>query len=279
MGEAKEIALFEKRQVRRVWHKKDWWFSITDVVAALIQNERPRKYWNDLKKKIEREGDIELSEKIGQLKMMSSDGKKYTTDCANTATVLRIIQSIPSPKAEPFKQWLARIGKERIDEINDPELAMERMRSLYEKKGYTKEWIEKRSRGIAVRQELTTEWKDRGIKHTREFAILTNEIMQGTFDMKVGEYKNFKGLEKENLRDHMNDLELILTMLAEATTTKLHKDRDSKGFSPIRTDAKEGGKIAGDTRKQIEKASGSKISSKENHFPQTKPVNKQKSLH
>ncbi len=274
MEKDREVALFERKQVRRVWHQKEWWFSVIDVVSVLIQNERPRKYWNDLKKKISIEGYIELSEKIGQLKMKSSDGKNYLTDCANTSTMLRIIQSIPSPKAEPFKQWLARIGKDRIDEINDPELAMARMKDLYEKKGYSKEWIEKRSRGIAVRQELTTEWKDRGIKNSHEFAILTNEIMQGTFDMKVGEYKDYKGLEKENLRDHMNDLELILTMLAEATTTKLHQERDSRGFTPIRSDAKEGGKIAGNTRKQIEKASGAKISTRENHLPNQKKLKK-----
>jgi DNA-damage-inducible protein D len=169
---------------------------------------------------------VEVSEKIGQLKMPAPDGKMRLTDCANTETMFRIIQSIPSPRVEPLKRWLARVGKERIDEIENPELAMARMQELYEKKGYPKEWIDKRLRGIAVRQDLTDAWKNRGARNSLEFAILTNEIMQGTFDLKVEEYKQVKGLERENLRDHMTDIELILTMLAEATTTKLHRDRD-----------------------------------------------------
>ena len=266
METSSEIALFEKRRVRRVWHKKEWWFSIIDVIEILTDTDRPRKYWNDLKAKLTDEGYLEVSEKIGQLKLMAPDKKMRLTDCANTTTILRIIQSVPSPKAEPFKRWLARIGKERIDEINDPELAMERMRTLYEKKGYPQEWIEKRARGIAVRQNLTQEWQDRGVKHSREFAILTNEIMQGTFAMKVGEYKKHKGLAKENLRDHMNDLELILTMLAEATTTKLTVERDSIGFVPLKKDARKGGSIAGNTRKQIEKAGGGKVTSRKNYL-------------
>lgn len=177
MSSGSEIALFEKRQVRRVWNKKEWWFAITDVIGILIDNKRPRKYWADLKKKIRDEGFDQLSDFFGQLRMKASDGKMYLTDAANTQTMLRIIQSIPSPKAEPFRRWLARIGKERIDEINNPELAMERMRGLYEKKGYPKDWIDKRARGIAVRQNLTVEWQNRGIERSREFAILTNEIM------------------------------------------------------------------------------------------------------
>jgi len=200
MKKDREVALFERKRVRRVWHQKEWWFSVIDVISILTESSVPRRYWSDLKIKLGIEGYSELYEKIVQLKLNSLDGKNRSTDCANTSAMLRIIQSIPSPKAEPFKQWLARIGKDRIDEINDPELAMARMKDLYEKKGYSKEWIEKRSRGIAIRQELTTEWKDRGIKNSREFAILTNEIMQGTFDMKVDEYKDFKGLEKENIR-------------------------------------------------------------------------------
>ncbi len=261
-----KITLFEKREVRRVWHENQWWFAITDVIAILIDNERPRKYWNDLKRKLQHEGYAEVSEKIGQLKMQAHDGKFYQTDTANTETILRIIQSIPSPKAEPFKRWLARIGKERIDEINDPELAMERMRQLYEKKGYSKEWVDKRVRGIAVRQDLTKEWQQRGANKSIEFAILTNEIMQGAFDMKVEDYKNLKGLDKENLRDHMNDIELILTMLAEATTTKIHKDRDSQGLPKLKKDAKDGGTVAGRTRKDIEHVSGKKVISTKNYL-------------
>ena len=205
-----------------------------------------------------------LSEKIGQLKMSAPDGKQRLTDCANTETMFRIIQSIPSPKVEPLKRWLARVGKERIDEIENPELAMARMQELYEKKGYPKEWIDKRLRGIAVRQDLTDEWKNRGARTTLEYAILTNEIIQGAFGLKVEEYKQVKDLERENLRDHMTDIELILTMLAEATTTKLHRDRDSRGMVPLKKDAQDGGAVAGRTRKDIETQTGKPVISTEN---------------
>ena len=184
--------------------------------------------------------------------------------CSNTEGLFRIIQSIPSPKAEPLKRWLAKVGHERIQEIENPELAMARMQELYEKKGYPKEWIDKRLRGIAVRQDLTDEWKTRGARTSLEYAILTNEIMQGAFDLNVEEYKEVKGLERENLRDHMTDIELILTMLAEATTTKLHRDRDSRGFEPLKKDAQDGGAVAGRTRKDIEDKSGKPVVSAEN---------------
>jgi len=229
-----------------------------------VGGERPRKYWNDLKKKLIAEGYIEVSEKIGQFKMTAPDGKQRLTDCANTETLFRIIQTIPSPKVEPLKRWLAKVGKERLDEIENPELAMGRMQDLYEKKGYPKEWIDKRLRGIAVRQDLTDEWKDRGAASRKEFAILTNEIMQGTFDLKVDEYKQVKSLQRENLRDHMTDIELILTMLAEATTTKLHRDRDTQGMEPLRKDAKDGGAVAGRTRKDIEQQTGKPVISTQN---------------
>lgn len=188
--------------------------------------------------------------------MQSSDGKFYATDCASTETLFRIIQSIPSPKVEPLKRWLARVGKERIDEIENPELAMARMQELYEKKGYPKSWIDKRLRGIAVRQDLTDEWKERGARTALEYAVLTNEIMQGAFERNVEDYKQVKSLERENLRDHMTDIELILTMLAEATTTELHRERDSKGMLPLARDARDGGAVAGRTRKDIEKQTG-----------------------
>jgi hypothetical protein len=178
-----------------------------------------------------------------------------------------LIQSIPSPKAEPFKRWLAKVGKERLDEIENPELAMGRMQELYEKKGYPKEWIDKRLRGIAVRQDLTDEWKARGVASSVEFAILTNEIMQGTFDLTVDDYKQVKSLARENLRDHMTDIELILTMLGEATTTKLHRDRDSQGIAPLKKDAKDGGAVAGRTRKDIEQQSGQPVVSRSNYLP------------
>jgi prophage antirepressor-like protein len=254
--ENSKLAVFEGKQIRKAFHEGEWWFSVIDVVETMVGGERPRKYWNDLKKKLIAEGYIEVSEKIGQLKMAAPDGKQRLTDCANTETLFRVIQTIPSPKVEPLKRWLAKVGKERLDEIENPELAMGRMQDLYEKKGYPKEWIDKRLRGIAVRQDLTDEWKERGAASRSEFAILTNEIMQGTFDLKVDEYKQVKSLQRENLRDHMTDIELILTMLAEATTTKLHRDRDSQGMKPLKKDAKDGGAVAGRTRKDIEKQTG-----------------------
>ena len=232
-----KVTLFEKREVRRVWHENQWWFVITDVIAILTDSVNPAEYFKKLRKrdpelgKLYAKGGGQIVPPLG-LEFITAGGKQKLV-CWNTEGMIRMIQSVPSPKAEPFKRWLARVGKERIDEINNPELAMERMRQLYQKKGYPKNWIDKRTRGIAVRQDLTEEWQNRGAKQSIEFAILTNEIMQGAFDMKVEQYKNLKGLDKENLRDHMNDIELILTMLAEATTTKIHRDRDSKGFPKI----------------------------------------------
>jgi len=234
------VAVFEGKHIRKILHEGEWWFSVIDIVEVLTGSDRPRKYWNDLKKKLTSEGYVEVSENIGQLKMATPDGKKRLTDCADTETMFRIIQSIPSPKVEPLKRWLAKVGRERIDEIENPELSMERMKSLYKKKGYPKDWIDKRMRGIAVRQDLTDEWQNRGAGTGLEYAILTNEIMQGAFDLKVEDYKQVKGLERENLRDHMTDIELILTMLAEATTTKLHRDRDSKGFEPLKNGCSRG---------------------------------------
>ena len=258
------LAVFDGKQIRKVLHEGEWWFSIIDVIEVLVGGERPRKYWSDLKKKLGAEGYVEVSEKIGQLKMAAPDGKQRLTDCANTETLFRVIQSIPSPKVEPLKRWLARIGKERIDEIENPELAMGRMQELYEQKGYPKDWIDKRLRGIAVRQDLTDEWKQRGAASRLEFAILTNELMQGTFGLKVDEYKKVKSLAQENLRDHMTDIELILTMLAEATTTKLHRDRDSLGIKPLKKDARDGGAVAGRTRVDIERQSGKPVISPKN---------------
>ena len=262
--EKSNLALFEGQQIRKLFHAGEWWFSIIDVVDVLVGGDRARKYWSDLKRKLRQEGYDQLSEKIGQLKMQSSDGKFYSTDCANAETLFRVIQSIPSPKVEPLKRWLAKVGKERLDEIENPELAMGRMQELYEKKGYPKEWIDKRLRGIAVRQDLTDEWKQRGAASNLDFAILTNEIMQGTFALKVDDYKQVKALTGENLRDHMTDIELILTMLGEATTTKLHRDRESAGMPTLKKDAKDGGAVAGRTRKDIEKQSGKPVISSEN---------------
>ncbi|MHB8848576.1 MAG: BRO-N domain-containing protein [Burkholderiales bacterium] len=272
--EKSKLALFDGREIRKSFYDGEWWFSIIDVIEVLVGGDRPRKYWSDLKKKLIDEGYFEVSEKIGQLKMLAPDGKQRLTDCANTETIFRIVQSIPSPKVEPLKRWLAKVGKERLDEIENPELAMGRMQGLYEKKGYPKEWIDKRLRGIAVRQDLTDEWKARGVASSREFAILTNEIMQGTFDLKVDEYKQVKSLARENLRDHMTDIELILTMLGEATTTKLHRDRDSQGIEPLKKDAKDGGAVAGRTRKDIELQTGKPVISTENFKLSTSGVSK-----
>jgi len=253
------LAVFQGKNIRKVIHNNEWWFSVIDVIEVLTGTDRPRKYWSDLKKKLINEGYFQLSEKIGQLKMVAPDGKMRDTDCANTKTMLRLVQSIPSPKVEPLKQWLAEVGYERIQEIENPELAMQRMRGFYEKKGYPKEWIEKRVRGIAVRQSLTKEWDNRGAENDLDYAILTNDIMEGAFGLKVEDYKKVKGLQRQNLRDHMNDIELILTMLGEATTTKLTKDRESKGMPLLRKDAQEGGMVAGNTRKEIEMRSGKPV--------------------
>lgn len=269
--ESQAAAIFEKRQVRRVWHQNQWWFVVTDVIVILTDSVNPAEYFKKLRKrdaelgKLYAKGGGQIVPPLG-LEFITAGGKQKLI-CWNTEGILRVIQSIPSPKAEPFKRWLARVGKERIDEINDPELAMDRMKQLYEKKGYPKDWVDKRMRGIAVRQDLTKEWQNRGATQSIEFAILTNEIMQGAFDMKVDEYKDLKSLDKENLRDHMNDIELILTMLAEVTTTKIHRARNSKGFSKLKKDAKDGGAVAGRTRKDIEKTSGKKVISKENYLP------------
>ena len=259
-----QLAAFEGNQIRKILHEGEWWFSVIDIVEVLTGSSIPKRYWSDLKKKLVVEGFIETYEKIVRLKLHAPDGKMRLTDCANTETMFRVIQSIPSPKVEPLKRWLAKVGKERIDEIENPELSMERMQALYEKKGYPKEWIDKRMRGIAVRQDLTDEWKNRGARTSLEYAILTNEIMQGAFDLKVEDYKQVKGLERENLRDHMTDIELILTMLGEATTTKLHRDRNSQGLEPLKKDAQEGGAVAGSTRRDIEKRSGKPVVTGEN---------------
>ena len=262
------IVLFKEEKIRRIWHENQWWFSVVDVVLVLTESSNARRYWSDLKGQLsEKEGFDQLYEKIVQLKLVSVDGKKYMTDCANTETLLRIIQSIPSPKAEPFKSWLARVGYERIQEIEDPELAQERMKQLYEQKGYPKDWIDKRLRGIAIRQNLTDEWKARGITAQSDYAILTSEISKATFGMTPSEYKKHKNLlttSKENLRDHMTDLELIFTMLGERVTTEISSTEKPQTFDGSRNIAKRGGKVAGIARKEAEKEIGRSIISQEN---------------
>jgi DNA-damage-inducible protein D len=264
MNDVTKISLFEGQQIRRIFLEKEWWFSVIDIVAFLTDSKKPRDYWHKMKIREKNTSECELSTICRQLKLQSSDGKNYETDCANTEGIFRIIQSIPSPKAEPFKLWLAKIAKERIDEIENPELGMDRVKSLYGKKGYEKNWIDKRMRGISVRHSLTDEWTERGAKRSIDYAILTNDIMQGAFDLKVQEYKQLKGIERENLRDHMTDLELIITMLGEATTTQIMQQKNSQGLDNLRTDAKIGGAVAGRTRKDIQKQTGKKVISKEN---------------
>ncbi len=265
--ETTKIALFKGKKIRKIIYNNDWWFSIIDVIAALTGNARPRKYWSDLKKKLIKEGYFEVSEKIGQLKLEAPDGKKRETDCANTETLFRIVQSIPSPKAEPFKRWLARVGYERIQEIEDPELATKRTRILYKLKGYPNDWIEKRMRGIAIREELTDEWQKRGARHQKEYEILTAEISKATFGVTPSGYKKLKGLKRENLRDHMDDFELIFTMLGERSTTEIHRTEDSRGVPKLKADARAGGDIAGGARKKLEKRLARSIVSKNNYLP------------
>lgn len=261
-----KLIVFKDKHIRRTLHNNEWWFSITDVIEALTGNDRPRKYWNDLKKKLLQEGYEQLSEKIGQLKLLAGDGKSYATDCANTEGIFRIIQSIPSPKAEPFKRWLAKVGYERVQEIEDPELATARTRELYRAKGYSEAWIEKRMRGIAVRAELTEEWKQRDVGEAPEYAILTAEISKAAFGMTPAEYKKHKGLERENLRDHMTDLELIFSMLGEAATTEIARKQNSKGFGENKVTANKGGRIAGEAREKLEIETGGKVVTKENYL-------------
>jgi len=265
------IKLFENIKVRSEWNdlEQQWYFSIIDVVEVLTGSPRPRKYWNALKTKILDEGYAELSQNLGQLKMQSSDGKFYLTDVANAKTLLRIIQSIPSPKAEPFKRWLAQVGADRLDEIENPELATQRTRDLYKLKGYPDDWIEKRMRSIAIREELTEEWKNHGIKEKIEYSILTAEISKATFGLTPSQHKQMKGLKSQNLRDHMTDLELIFSMLGEASTKEIVKNTNPKGFGQNKKAAKVGGKIAGDARKQLELKSGKKVVTNQNFLPDT----------
>ena len=270
MSESTQIKLFEEKKVRSVWNEKEqqWYFSVIDVVEVLTESVNPRDYWLKMKKRVHSEDGIELSTICRQLKLLSSDGKRYSTDCANVKSLLRIIQSIPSPKAEPFKQWLAQVGYERMQEIENPELAQERMKELYEKKGYPKDWIDKRLRGIAIRQNLTDEWKERGITKERDFAILTAEISKATFGLTPSEYKEVKGLTKknQNLRNHMTDLELIFTMLGERVTTEISQQEKPEDFEKNKDVARRGGNVAGVARKETEKELGHSVISSENYL-------------
>jgi len=262
------IKLFEQKQIRSVWNddEEKWYFSIIDVVQVLTEQEnyqKARKYWNKLKERLVTEGNQTVTN-CHQLKLQAQDGKMRLTDVADTEQLFRLIQSVPSKKAEPFKLWLAQIGRERIDEIEDPELGFDRLMETYLKKGYTKEWVNQRLKSIEVRKDLTDEWDNRGVKKGQEYAILTDEITKAWSGLSVKEYKNHKNLKKENLRDNMSNLELVLNMLAEATTTEISKEKKPKNFSENKKIAKQGGVIAGNTRKEIEAKTGKNVVNKLN---------------
>jgi len=267
-----KIAIFRKREIRKTIHKNEWWFVVNDVVSALTDSPNVQDYIKKMRKR-----DNELSKGWGQIVTplsVKTAGGAQKLNCANTEGIFRIIQSIPSPKAEPFKRWLARVGYERIQEIEDPELATKRTRVLYKAKGYSEDWIEKRMRGIAIREELTDQWKKRRIKEQKEYEILTAEISKATFDMTPSAYKKHKGLKRENLRDHMTDLELIFSMLGEASTKEIAINKDAQGFVENKQAAFEGGAVAGNARKELERKSGKKVISKENYkkLPQNKKL-------
>ncbi|TAN34009.1 phage antirepressor protein [Patescibacteria group bacterium] len=268
------IALFKGKAIRKIIYKREWWFSILDVISVLTDSPQPKTYWAKMK---DRDGALAQPFPFWeQLKMLAEDGKMRETDCADTEGIFRIIQSIPSPKAEPLKRWLAKVGYERVQEIENPELATKRTKMLYKLKGYPEDWIEKRMRGIAVREELTDEWQKRGAENERDYEILTAEISKATFGVTPSEYKKIKGLKRHNLRDHMDDFELILTMLGERTTTEIHRTKDSQGVSRLKDDARVGGQIAGTARKQIERNIGRSVVFDKNFLPIKKQPKKLK---
>ncbi|MBU1016916.1 Bro-N domain-containing protein [Patescibacteria group bacterium] len=259
-----KISIFKGNKIRRVTHKNEWWFSISDIVAVLTDSPQPKTYWAKMKDR-----DKEMSQPFPfweQLKLLAEDGKMRKTDCADIEGIFRIVQSIPSPKAEPFKRWLAKVGYERVQEIENPELATKRTRLLYKLKGYSENWIEKRMRGIAIREELTDEWQKRGVKRQKEYEILTAEISKASFGITPSEYKKLKGLKRENLRDHMNDFELIFTMLGERVTTEISQQEKPNSFPKNKTVAKRGGRVAGKARTETEKEIGRSVVSKNNYL-------------
>lgn len=260
-----KIALFKGKTIRKTLYKNEWWFSVIDVVEALTDSPDAGAYWRKLKQRLTEEGS-EVVTFCHRLKLLAPDSKMRETDCADTEGMFRIVQSIPSPKAEPFKRWLAKVGFERVQEIENPELATKRTRILYKLKGYSENWIEKRLRGIVIREELTDEWKKRGAKEQREYEILTAEISKATFGVTPSEYKKLKGLKRQNLRDHMDDFELIFNMLGERSTTEIHKEENSIGMPKLARDAKRGGNVAGVARKELEKQLGRSVVSKKNYL-------------
>lgn len=276
MNQETAIVIFKEKTIRRAWHDNAWWFSVVDVCAVLTDSSDANAYWRKLKQRLNEESDQPVTFCHG-LKLPAQDGKLRITDCANTEGIFRLIQSIPSPKAEPFKRWLAQVGYERIQEIENPELAQERMKQLYEQKGYPKDWIDKRLRGIAIRQNLTEEWQARGITSQRDYAILTAEISKATFGMTPSEYKQYKNLPSKsnaNLRDHMTDLELIFTMLGEKMTTEISAVEQPEGLIENKKVARRGGNVAGNARKEAEKELGKSVISRNNYvLPKNKVDN------
>ncbi len=269
MDKDKALVVFQDKKIRRLWYNNEWFYSVVDIVEVLTDSPTPRQYWGKVK---DREFiALELSPIWVQLKLPAEDGKLRFTDCVNTKNAFRLIQSIPSKKAEPFKQWLAQLAQERIEEIENPELAQDRVKEYYELKGYPEDWIDKRLRGIAIRQELTDEWKDRGVTEETDFAILTNEISKATFGKTVQEYKELKGLKKknQNLRDHMTDWELIFNMLGEKATTDITRTRDAQCFGENKQAARRGGQIAHNARKELEEETGKSVISKDNFLDLT----------
>lgn len=269
-----KIAIFKGKGIRKTIYKGEWWFSVVDVIKVLTDSVDSRDYWFKMKIRVKEEDEFEPSTICRQLKLSAQDGKMRETDCADTEGIFRIIQSIPSPKAEPFKRWLAKVGYERVQEIENPELATKRTRMLYKLKGYSDNWIEKRMRGIAIREELTDEWQKRGAEERKDYEILTSEISKATFGITPSQYKKIKRLKRENLRDHMDDLELIFTMLGERATTEIHRTEDSRGVPKLKSDAKAGGDIAGNARKQLEKRIKRPIVSRGNFIEQSKKVSR-----
>ena len=258
-----KISIFKGKNIRKTIYKNEWWFSVVDVCLALTESVDSGAYWRKLKQRLTIEGSQVVTFCHG-LKLLAPDGKLRETDCANTETVFRIIQTIPSPKAEPMKRWLAKVGYERVQEIEDPELATKRTRFLYKAKGYSDGWIEKRMRGIAIREELTDEWQNRGAKAKKDYEILTSEISKATFGVTPSEYKKLKGIKRQNLRDHVDDFELIFTMLGERSTTEIHRQENTQGVPKLKTDAVRGGRVAGIARRELEKEIGRSVVTKGN---------------
>ena len=263
------VALFKGKAIRKILYQNEWWFSIIDICGVITDSPDAGAYWRKLKQRLNEEGNEVVTFCHG-LKLEASDGKKYETDCANTEGIFRIIQSIPSSKAEPLKRWLAKVGYERVQEIENPELPTKRTRLLYKLKGYPEDWIEKRMRGIAIREELTDEWQKRDAAEERDYEILTAEISKATFGVTPSQYKKIKGLKRQNLRDHMDDFELIFTMLGERSTTEIHRTENSAGVIKLKHDARRGGRVAGNARKELEKELGRPVVSKNNYLPKSR---------